>query len=391
MSGNDDELLTGLVSGNTQTADQIKAIVNQLRAKGQLADLAQMSGDSALAPFGAKVNAMNQANEVELGRNAMQNKSDDIRNKNYQRELDQGQATLAETIRYHNMLDQERKDKLAQAAKDKSDLESAQSTIDKIGHYELPLPTNRSARNAAIIDEVSRQYPDYDATKYDAKKKTEKDFSSGPQGNMVRAAPVSLQHLDLADTKAEMLHNTNFPWYNAARNTIGPILGNQDITKGVAGLDTAKTIVSDEIDKFFINGGGAEKDRQHLQDRLQNVNSPTGLHEVTNTLRQLMAGQMNGLRSQYEDNTGRDFLKDHVKDPSVLQVLGWDGGRFTGIPGKPGAAPPAATAGAGAPPGAGSGPPGSAVPGGPGAVPQPIAAPGPRRVKVDAQGNVIGN
>lgn len=370
----DEDLLTGLVSGQPQSAAQVQAIVQQLRSKGKLADLAQMSGDPALAPFGARVNATNQQNEVELGRNAMQNRSDDIRQEQYQRMLAQGQGTLAETIRYHNMEDQERRDKLAQQKAAIGDPSQFQSIVDKIGHYDLPAPSmSRSPHTQAVLEALSEQYPNYDVTKFASKQKAQKDFSTGPQGNMVRSAPVSLQHLDLADQKADLLQNTNFPIWNSIRNTAGPLLGNTTIAKGVAGVDTAKSIISDEIDKFFINGGGAEADRKHLQERLANANAPSTIHEVTDTLRQLMAGQMNGLRSQYEDNVGGNFIADKVKHQSVLDTLGWNGETFTGVRGAPKALPGAV----GGAPAQGSAPPASAVPSTPGGLPQAPSGPPP--------------
>jgi hypothetical protein len=357
-----DDILTALTSGQPQSQDQIQAIVQQLRNRGQLGQLAAMSGDPSLAPFGQKILAENQSDQKQLGEQQIQNQSEDLRNKQYQRMLDQGQGALAETIRYHNMEDQERKDKLDQQKAAIGNPDQFQATISRIGSYDLPMPANRSAHNAALIDAVSQQYPDYDATKYAAKQKAQKDFSTGPQGNMVRSAPVSLQHLDLADQKADLLQNTNFPAWNAIKNTAGPWFGNTTIAKGVAGLDTAKTIVSDEIDRFFINGGGALEDRKALKDKLANANSPPALHEVTDTLRQLMAGQMNGLRSQYEDNVpGGNFIADKVKHQSVLDTLGWDGNSFTGRRGSQ-AAP-------GGAPAQGSGPPPSAVPGAPQAPP----------------------
>lgn len=121
----DDDLLSGLVSGNPQSADQVRAIVQQLRSKGQLADLAQMTGDPALAPFGQHQNQINQQNEVELGRNAMANRMDDIRTQQFQRQLEQGRNQLAEEIRWHNMVDQRDRDLAAERAQDKKDAQEA--------------------------------------------------------------------------------------------------------------------------------------------------------------------------------------------------------------------------------------------------------------------------
>lgn len=379
----DDDLSQALTSGAAQTPEQIQAIVAQLRNRGQLGQLAAMSGDPSLAPFGKQILAENQQDQDQIGRMQLSNRSDDIRNAQIARQQQQGDSALAETIRYHNMEDQERKDKLTQQAQAIGDPTQFQSIVDKIGNYELPAPTlSRSPRNSAILDALSQQYPDYDNTKYVAKQKAQKDFATGPQGNMVRSAPVSIQHLDLADQKADLLHSSNVPIWNSIVNTVGPALGNTTIAKGVAGLDTAKTIVGDEIDKFFINGGGAEKDRQALQSKLANANAPSTIHEVTDTLRQLMAGQMNGLRSQYEDNVpGGDFIRDKVKSKAVLDSLGWDGSRFTGVrqatQSQQQSALPGATAALGGPPAQGSGPPQGPAPGGSSALPMATASNAP--------------
>lgn len=315
----DDDLLTSLVSGNPQSADKVRAIVQQLRSREQLGQLAAMSGDSALAPFGQHVMQQNQQNEVELGRNAMQNRSDDIRNAQLNREQQQGDSALAETIRYHNMQDQERQDSLAQKNASKADLDSSQSTIDKIGQYQLPLPVNRSARNAAIIDEVSRQYPDYDSTKYDEKKRAQIAFGSGPQGNLVRSADVSIQHLDKADQLAADLHNGSYPAVNAVKNFFKTQTGSPDVTN----FNAAKSIVSDEINKFIIGGGGALADREQLQKQLDAANSAESLNGVTNTLRQLMGGQIKGLQGQFTSaglGTSDEFLKK--LNPRTIGALG---------------------------------------------------------------------
>src|SRR3974390_2910598 len=110
----DDDLISSIVSGKSQTAEQIQAVVDQLRRRSNLGALASMTGDPALAPFGKQVLTQDQQDQQELGRQAIQNRADDIRQEQYERQLAQGQGTLNETIRYHDMLDQERKDKLAQ-------------------------------------------------------------------------------------------------------------------------------------------------------------------------------------------------------------------------------------------------------------------------------------
>lgn len=371
-----DDLLTSLVSGDPQNAERVRAIVQQLRSKQQLGELASMSGDPALAPFGQHVMQQNQQNEVELGRNAMANRSDDIRTGQLNRQLEQGQSALAETIRYHNMEDQERKDKLAQQKAQQTDLANSQNLIDSIGQYKMsPASLSRSPRNAALMDEVVRQYPEYDSTKFDEKKKAQVSFGSGPDSNLVKGADVSVQHLDTADQLATNLHNTQYP----AVNWIANIWKSQTGSPQIKNFNTAKQIVSSEIEKFIIGGGSALADRAGLQSQLSAADNPEALKGVTNTLRTLMGGQLNGLQSKFV-NAGLGTPEDFQKklDPRTVGALGLAQAQHGGaLPGAVGAAQGTPAMGSGPPQGAAPSPQGGApnvgLSGAPGAAPGAIS------------------
>jgi len=369
----DDDLLTSLVSGNPNDADKIKAIVQQLRSRQQLGELASLSGDAALAPFGQHVLQQNQQNEVELGRNAMQNRSDAIRDAQIERQSRQGDATLAETIRWHNMEDQERKDKAAAAA-----VAVNPDTIEKIARYELPLPNRYSKGGQAIIDALSETHPEYDSTMFAKKQQAQRDFGSGKEGNLLRGADVTVQHLDTASDLADQLHNTQYPILNLGVNAWKTFKGSPEIKA----FNTAKQLVSDEVDKFILGGGGgALADRKALQDQISVADNPEALHTVIRTLRTLMGGQMQGLQNQYNNAVGDGkFLVNRDGsprfNPRTMEIFGLGGPAQS----APQGALPGARAAAGGPPGMGSGPPQGAAPSGPG--PLPIAsqsgAPGAR-------------
>lgn len=350
------------------------------RQQRMAAMLGILSGNKGLSDFGKSI----IANQDQQQGGQLQGLSDAIgQNLRLGSLVQSGQEhhdTLLEAMRYHNMEDQERRDKLAQQKSQQSDLDSAQSTIDAIGQYKLPLPTNRSARNAAIIDEVSRQYPDYDATKYSEKKAAQTGFASGKQGDLVRSADVSVAHLDTADQLAAGLHNTSIPAVNSLVNFYKTQTGSPDI----ANFNAAKQIVSGEINKFIVGGHAAEGDRERLLQQLDSASSPDQLNGVTNTLRTLMGGQLKGLQGQFVSSglgSEDDFLKK--LQPRTIGALGLaetQQGR---------AASPNGT------PAMGSGPQQSAPGIGQGVAPTARfgggAGPQPMRVRVDANGNVIGN
>lgn len=358
-----DDLLTSLVSGDPQSAERVKAIVAQLRGRDNLGQLAQLSGDPTLQPFGQHVQQMDQQNEVELGRNAMQNRRDDLTGQQIARQQTQGDATLAETIRYHNMEDQERKDKLAQQKALQTQLADSQGVIDDIGQYKMAPLMSRTPKNVAIMEQVAQQYPQFDDTMYASKKKAQIAFASGPQSNLMRSADVTVQHLDTADELANGLHNGKYPAINSIVNFYKQQTGDPSIAKFNAG----KSIISDEVNKFVIGGGGALADREALQKQLADANSTEQLHGVSNTLRTLMGGQLKGLQSQFVNAGLGDenaFLKKLA--PRTVGALGFGaaqpGPQSSALPGATGAAGPP-----GPPPAMGGGPPQSALPGAVGA------------------------
>lgn len=376
----DEDLLTALVSGDPQSADKIKAIVAQLRGSKQISQLAQLSGDPTLAPFGQRLQQQDQQNEVELGRNAMQNRSDSIRDAQVDRQTRQGDATLQETIRYHDMLNQERKDKLAQQKAQQDGMLANQATVDKIAKYDLPYPSRYSKNGQQLMDMLAEQHPEYDATIYDQKKKAQVSFGSGPDSNLLKSADVAIQHLDTADELGKGLHNGKYPAINSIVNFYKSQTGSPEIAK----FNAAKSIVSDEINKFIIGGGGALADREQLQKQLADANSPDQLQGVTTTLRQLMAGQLKGLQGKYVNarlGSEEDFLKR--LSPHTVSSLGFNLPQSTAQT----SALPGARAAASPPPGMGSGPPQGAAPSAPGGLPQgsPGQPPGMQTTGPDGQ------
>lgn len=119
-----DNLLSALVSGDSQSPEAVAAIVSQLRSRQGLGELAALSGDKALQPFGAHVLQENQLDQAQLGSQALRNRAEDLQDKQFtnlmaHQGVQEGQAgaVLAESIRQHNLEDK-RSRELAQQAID---------------------------------------------------------------------------------------------------------------------------------------------------------------------------------------------------------------------------------------------------------------------------------
>lgn len=373
----DSDYLDALVGGQIPQGQQ-KAIASQLRAKGLQGQLLALSGDKGITDLGNRMISESDNSAKTLGADSIQNRSEDLANQRYQQlvaneglqraqsaksEQDlntRASAQLAEERRWHDMTQEDRQERLA--AKTAAQSPDGQKTIDAIYNLRAPLPANRSAKNGALIEELYTQHPDYDPTQYKDKLDTMTAFGKGKQGDLVRSSKVAVDHLDTAEQKFDELGNSNSPLFNTIRNTYLNAKGDPRVKS----LQAAKDIVSDEMTKFVVGGGMTQADRQGLQKQLDEANSPDQFHAVVGTFRQLMAGQMQGLKSQYENNTHRDFIQDQFKDASsrAYDVFGFK---------DPNAAPPTA------PPQAGGGPQppvGSALPGAMAQQAPPPATPG---------------
>jgi hypothetical protein len=358
---------------------------DQARQQRMAAMLGIMSGNPGLGNFGAHyINDQNtqQKNQLDSMHDAI---AQSLQLAGLNQSAQQHADSLAEAIREHDMVDlrsREEHNQSIQARKSQqADLDSAQPVIDSIGQYKSPMPTSRSAYGQMIADEVAKQYPNYDATIYNERKAAQVGFASGKQGDLLRSADTSIQHLDTADKLSAQLGNTQYPVLNMGINAWKNFTGSPDIKA----FNAARDIVSGEVNKFIVGGHAAEGDRERLIAQLNVANSPEQLTAVTNTLRQLMAGQVEALKGQYvgaQLGSEQDFYKK--LDPRTIGALGLADAQHGAAPG-----------GAGATPGTGSGPPGGAIPGGSvGSTGSGLGAPqgaAPLRIKVDAQGNVIGN
>ena len=213
--------------------------------------------------------------------------------------------------------------------------QSIQQTASMIANYEMA-PLNgyalRTPIGAEIMGAVKKLNPSYDATQYQTKQAARTAFATGKQGNMVRSLSVATNHLDQLGEAAHALAQGNYPAVNALVNTYARHTGNPGITS----FEAMKEIVGDEVVKAVVGSGGSEGDRDAIKDAFKAANSPAQLEGVINHYEGLMAGQLNGLRRQYERSTG---LKDFNSFVSQMARQ-----KLTDLRGNPSSATPAALA-----------------------------------------------
>lgn len=180
-----------------------------------------------------------------------------------------------------------------------------------IANYQIaPLTgwTLRGPWGQAVTKRVLEINPDFQATQFAARQSGARAFATGRQSDTVRSMNVAIDHLAIADDLGRALENNDTRRINQLSNFIQTEMGYE----GPVDFNTAKLIVADEVAKAVIGGVGSMTDRQSLQAQLDASNSPQQLAGVSRTLKRLMAGQLGGLRRQYEAATGRtaeDFDK----------------------------------------------------------------------------------
>jgi hypothetical protein len=149
-----------------------------------------------------------------------------------------------------------------------------------------------------------------------AVKRATADFSVGKNGNTVRSLNVAVSHLDTLERLGTELGNGNMQMVNKIGNEFAKQTGKTAPTN----FDAAKQIVADEVVKAVVGAGGALADREEAARTINAAQSPKQLTDAIKTYKELMGGQLKGLKNQYEQSTGRkDF--ERLLNPETVGEL----------------------------------------------------------------------
>jgi hypothetical protein len=129
-----------------------------------------------------------------------------------------------------------------------------------------------------------------------------KNFSTGVNGNLVRSLNVTVSHLDTLSKLVTALQNKDVRLVNTLRQTFKKEFGYEAPTN----FESARIIVGDEIVKSIVVRGGTGQERDDMIKTLALNNSPDQLNGTISTYKELLGGQLGGLRKQYKESTKRD-------------------------------------------------------------------------------------
>lgn len=223
-------------------------------------------------------------------------------------------ASVGATMRGQDMTNARAKEQLAQTARLHADTmahedlragvgpggaldANTERTAQAIASGQLPAPTGMALlnpKNQRILGRVMEINPQYDSTTVAAKKAAAVAFTSGSQGNAMRSFQVAGQHLDQLGQLVDGLNNGNLQIVNK----IGNMYATQTGSPAPTNFDAAKDVVSKEVVKAIVAGGGGQAERQELSNLMSQAKSPAQLKGVIQQYRNLMAAQHDALLQQ---------------------------------------------------------------------------------------------
>ena len=207
---------------------------------------------------------------------------------------------------------------------EEADIESAAKAAAEL---DAPPPSmsSRNPDDLKIWRRIREMNPSYSAKDYYARRTMETKATSGNIGMDIKSNTVANQHLDSLLKVADSLASSDVKKFNEAANFLAKQGFNDN--RPVQSFELAKQIVSDEVVSAIIGKGKtAEADRAHMQAVFDAASDPDQLKKAAVEARELIGGQLIGLRMQYmsANNTEEDWnklvgKKESSSDSSSIQ------------------------------------------------------------------------
>lgn len=180
------------------------------------------------------------------------------------------------------------------------------------------MPSQNTKRGQQLMPLVSQADPTFDAKEYKTQSGFMTSLSNGKLSENVRSASTAIDHLSTLEKAAKALENKDTRVINTVQNYFDKEFGGTKVTD----FEAVKKIVGDEINKAVIGGVGALADRQEIAKTLSAASSPAQLAGVVGKLKELMAGRMRAIESQYKGVVNKNDFYDRYTSPEVREALG---------------------------------------------------------------------
>jgi hypothetical protein len=183
---------------------------------------------------------------------------------------------------------------------------------------QIGLPTGRALTTptgAGIVQAAAGINPNLDQATFPNRQAAIKSFKGGGvDGRQVGFISTALTHLDTTDKLAQALNNGDFQVVNRLMNALGAQTGSPAPTS----LQGAGIIVGNEVVKAIASTGNLSKDeRMKIEAAFSDVRSPSQLADLTNTYRELLAGQLGTKARMYKATTGLEDFNTLLSPASI--------------------------------------------------------------------------
>ncbi len=199
--------------------------------------------------------------------------------------------------------------------------------VKQLVEYKMKLPSGNALKTPFWQNAIALagQYdPSFDASSYDIRQNTKKDFATGKSAQNITRLNTAIGHLDTLMEKGKALNNyggLSTP-LNAPSNAVQSFFGDN---RQVGFNSTAKAVTG-ELASVFKNMGATDAEIKSLAQTVNTSQSPAQQKEAIGTYIELLGSRMEALSSQYEKGLGKqkDFRILNDKSRGILKKLGVD-------------------------------------------------------------------
>jgi hypothetical protein len=198
--------------------------------------------------------------------------------------------------------------------------ENHQAQIRQAGAYAAAVPNAnvRSPSGRQLRDEIYQAYPDIDERMYGAENGAVRKFWSGPDADTIKSQNVAIMHLGTLQQAANALKNGDYQKVNALLNWWSKETGKAAPTD----FNAIRDIAQDEVMKAVVGTRAGVTEREEAHKRITSDFSQGQMDSVINKYKDLMAGQVIGLRQKFTGTTGMPLeVFDRFLLPETKQEL----------------------------------------------------------------------
>ena len=192
--------------------------------------------------------------------------------------------------------------------------------IAPLGNFALARPQGQ-----AIMAEVERQNPQYQAENYNAYQATEKDAVTGKIATSANALNTMMGHLSVLDQAAGALKNGNVQALNSLANSLGVQFGATPKTT----YDTIVHRLGPEVTKAYLAAGGSVGERGTNEEDFSSKQSPDQIKNNIAISAKLADSKIAALQDQYQRGTyghGQQRLITPDAEAARKRLAGGGGG-----------------------------------------------------------------